>query len=191
MNAFSILTGVGRLYIAEAGTAPPDLGEAPDAEDWRDLGDTQDGVELDPSQKLELTRTDQRTGVVKAVRSEEELKCKTKLVENTLENLADFMGMSVTDTPPDVGEIGTRKMFTYRGANVAEYAFLFLGYSPYMDGPAYWYVPRGYFDLESIKYDKAKNAPIPISFNALEDLDASNANERHGYLIAQDAEATA
>jgi hypothetical protein len=186
MDSFSIMTGMGRLYIAPANTAPPTLGVDP-ASPWRDLGDTQDGLDVDLSQKIEVTRTDQRTGIVKAARSEEDLKIKTKIAEQTLENLGDFMGKSITDTAPGSGTIGTRKMFLYRGGVVAENAFLFVGFSPYLDGPAAYYVPRGYFDLDSIKYDKAKNAAIPITFMAMEDLNASNAEERHGYLIAQDA----
>ncbi len=186
MDAFSILTGVGRIYIANANTAIPTLGTTPSGS-WRDLGDTQDGLDLDPSQKIELTRTDQRTGAVKAVRSEETLKFKTKLAEATLENLAEAMGQSITDTPPGSGTIGTRKMYFYRGASVEEHAWLFLGYSPYLDGPAAYYVPRGYFDLEALKFDKAKNAPIPITFEALEDLNAATADERFGYVVAQDA----
>lgn len=186
MDAFSIMTGVGTLYIADALTAPPTLGSSPSGS-WRALGDTQDGVDVDPSQKVELTRTDQRTGPVKAVRSEESLKVKTKLVEATLENLADAMGNSVTDTAPGVGTIGTRKVNLYRGASVTEYAFLFEGYSPYLNGPAYYYIPRGYFDLDAIKHDKAKNAPLAVTFEALENLSASTAEERFGYLIAKDA----
>jgi len=186
MDSFAILTGVGRLYAAPANTAAPTLGTTPSGT-WRDLGDTQDGLDMDPNQKIELTRTDQRTGAVKAVRSEESIKFKTKLAEHTLENLGDMMGKSVLDTAAGVGTIGTRKINFYRGAVVEEFAFLFVGYSPYMEGPSAYYVPRGYFDLDAIKYDKAKNAPIPITFEALEDLNAATADERHGYLIAQDA----
>jgi hypothetical protein len=186
MDSYSILTGMGRLYVAPANTAPPTFGTTPSGT-WRDLGDTQDGLDADPSQKVELIRTDQRTGAVKAVRSEETLKFKTKLAENTLENLGDMMGKTVLDTAPGVGTIGTRKINLYRGGVVAEYAFIFVGYSPYMSASSAYYVPRGYFDLDSIKYDKAKNAPIPITFEALEDLNAATADERFGYLIAQDA----
>lgn len=188
MDAYSIMTGVGTLYIADALTAPPSLGSSPSGS-WRALGDTQDGVEVDASQKVELTRTDQRTGPVKAVRAEETLKVKTKLAENTLENFADALGNNITDTPPGAGTIGTRKVFLYRGATVAEYALLFEGYSPYLSGPAYYYVPRAYIDLDAVKHDKAKNAPVPVTFEALENLSASSAEERFGYLIAKDAAA--
>jgi len=189
MDAYSIMTGVGRLYLGDALADPPALGSAPDSGDWRNVGDTQDGVDVDPSQKVELTRTDQRTGPVKAVRSEETLKIKTKLAEMTLENLADALGNSVTDVAAGVGTIGTRKVFLHRGANVAEYALLFEGYSPYLNGPAYYYVPRVYIDLDAIKHDKSKNAAIPVTFEALENLSASSEEERFGYLIAKDAAA--
>jgi hypothetical protein len=144
-------------------------------------------LDMDASQKVELTRTDQRTGPVKAARGEESLKLKTKLVEHTHENLGDVIGAAVTDTPPGSGTIGTRSINMYRGGVVQEFAFVFLGFSPYMDADAAYYVPRGYFDMDALKFDKAKNAPIPITFEALEDLNASSADERFGYLIAQDA----
>lgn len=188
MDAYSLMTGVGNLYLAEALTAPPSLGSAPGGS-WRALGETQDGVEIDPSQKIEVVRVDQRTGPVKAVRAEEDLKLKTKLALLTAENLADALGNSVTDTAPGSGTIGTRKLFLYRDATVAEFALLFEGDSPYLDGPGYYYIPRVYIEVDAIKFDKAKNAPIPLTFMALEDLSASSAEERFGYFIAKDANA--
>lgn len=186
MDKFSIMTGTGTLYVAAANTAPPTLGTNPSSS-WRNIGETQDGVEVDLSQKIELTRTDQRTGPVKATREEEAMKLKTKLAELTVENLAMALGNSVTDTAPGVGTIGTRKVYMYRGAGVEELALLFIGSSPYLDGPGAYYVPRAYIDMDSLKYDKAKNTPIPITIEALEDLNAATADERFGYFIAQDA----
>lgn len=188
MDAFSLMTGVGTLYIADALTAPPSLGSSPSGS-WRDLGETQDGVEADPSQKVEEIRVDQRTGIVKAVRTEEGLKLKTKLALLTAENLADVLGNPVTDTAPGSGTIGTRKVNLYRGATVAEYALLFEGDSPYLDGPGYFYIPRVYIDPDAIKFDKGKNAALPLSFIAMENLSASSADERFGYFIAKDAAA--
>ncbi len=189
MNVLSILTGVGRLYIAPVGTAFPALTATP-ASPWRDLGDTQDGVDVEHDDKKEKTRTDQRTGAVKAERTEEEAIIKTKLAEHTLENLADALGVTLTDTPPASGTIGTREIHLYRGAKVNEYAVLYRGYSPYYDGPAQYQVPRMIFGkVDSLKFEKGKNNPIPVTFEALEDLNAATANERFGKLIAQDAAA--
>jgi len=188
INSYNVLTGVGRMYLAPVGTAFPDVDDAPSGS-WIDLGDTQDGVDVDLNDKIELVRTDQRTGPVKATRTEESMKVKTKLAEATLENLAYALGVSVTDTAPGVGTIGTRSIPTYRGAEVAEYAILFRGGSPYGDYNAQYQVPRAYFTLDALKYEKGKNLAFPITIEALEDLNAATASERFGKLIAQDASA--
>lgn len=189
MDAYALLTNVGRLYIAPVGTAFPDLDEAPGVS-WRDLGDTQDGVDMNSDDKIELVRTDQRTGPVKATRTDETVTVKTKLAEATLENLADALGATVTDTAAGSGTIGTREINLHRGPTVQEFAFLFRGDSPYGDYPAQYELPRAYCDeVGSIKYDKGKNVPIPITFKCLEDLEAATEAERYGRLIAQDAAA--
>lgn len=189
MDALSLLTGVGRLYIAPVGTTFPLLTATP-ASPWHDLGDTQDGVDVEHSDKIDKITTDQRTGNVKATRTFEDVIIKTKLAEATLENLADALGVTLTDTAPGVGTIGTRAVNLHRGAAVAEYAVLFRGYSPYYAGPAQYECPRMNFGkVDSIKFDKGKNAPIPVTFEALENLSASTEGERFGRLIAQDAAA--
>lgn len=189
MDQYAVLTGVGTIYVAPVGTAFPALTATPSGS-WRSLGETQDGLEIEHDDKIEKIRTDQRTGAVKAVRTEESLSVKTKLAETTLENLADVLGVDVTDTAPGAGTIGTREIPFYRGAAVAEYAVLVRGYSPYLDGPAQYEVPRGFFGkIDAIKYEKGKNAPIPFTFESLEDLNASSAEDRFGRLVAKDAAA--
>lgn len=189
MDQYSILTGVGRLYIAPVGTAFPALTAAPSGS-WRDLGDTQDGLEVEFSDKIEKTRTDQRTGAVKAVRTEEDCMVKTKFAEATLENLGDAIGADVTDTPPGAGTIGTRAIYLHRGATVEEYAVLVRGSSPYYGGNAQYEIPRAIFGkVDALKYDKGKNVGIPVTFEALEDWNAATEAERFGRVIAQDAAA--
>ena len=188
MDSYSILTGVGLIYIAPVGSTFPALEDAPSTP-WRSLGETQDGVEVEHDEKIERIRTDQRTGAVKATRTEESLMVKTKLAEATLENLADALGVAVTDTAASVGLIGTRELPIYRGALVTEYAILIRGYSPYLEGPAQYEIPRGFFGkVDAIKYEKGKNASIPFTFESLEDLEAENIEDRFGRLIAKDAE---
>lgn len=189
MDAYALLTNVGRLYIAPVGTAFPDLTETP-ASPWRDLGDTQDGLDLNSDDKVELVRTDQRTGPVKATRVDETVVVKTKLAEATLENLADALGATVTDTVAGVGTIGTREVQLHRGATVQEFAFLFRADSPYGPYPGQYELPRAYCDeVGAIKYDKGKNVAIPVTFKCLEDLGAATEGERYGRLIVQDAAA--
>lgn len=189
MQAYEILVGVGRLYIAPAGTAMPALDETPQSP-WRDLGETDGGVKVSRTQSLEFFSTDQRTGKAKVVRAEEGLSIETNLVSATLENLAIALGGTVTDVPPGTGTIGTRSVSLYAGSQVAEYALLFRGLSPYGDYPAQYYVPRAVVDGDiELEYKKDDKVVIPIKFEALEDLSASNEEERFGKLIAQDAEA--
>ena len=106
---YSLLVGVGALYIAPVSTSRPALTASPSGS-WRSLGETDDGVTVRKSQNIEKFSSDQRTGNVKAVRTEEGLEVETNLQENTLENLADVIGATVTDTAEGSGTIGTRSI---------------------------------------------------------------------------------
>jgi hypothetical protein len=186
---YSLLVGVGRLYIADANTAKPALDAAPGVA-WRELGETDDGVKISKTQSIEAFSSDQRTGKVKATRTEEGITIEANLQESTLENLADVVGGTVTDVPAASGTIGKRSMGMHSGATVAEYAFLFRGDSPYGDYPAQYWVPRGYMDDDTeIEYKKGDKTLIPVKFEALEDLNAANESERFGIWEAQDAAA--
>lgn len=186
---YEILIGVGTLYIAPASEAKPALTATP-AGNWRSLGDTDDGVKVGKTQSIEEMRVDQRTGPVKARRTEEGLVIETNLAHATLENLADVLNNTVTDTPPGSGTIGTRSLKLYAGADVDEFAFLFRGKSAYGDYPAQYYVPRGYFndDVET-EYKKDEKTLIPVKFTALEDLNAATEYDRFGVYEMQDAAA--
>jgi hypothetical protein len=191
MNAYEILSGVGTLYAAAANTAAPAVNAAPSVS-WTDLGETDGGVKVVPTQKIEGHGTDQRTGKVKATRTEETLGIETSLAQATLENLAKVMGgQTVTDTPPGVATIGIRAMGFYRGGSVDEFALLFRASSPYGDYPAQYYIPRGYFDGDNgMEYKKGPKVMIPVKFEALEDLNAGSEEERFGVYTAQDAAVT-
>lgn len=186
---YEILVGVGTLYIAPAGTAKPALTAAPSGS-WRALGDTKDGVKITKTSKVEGFSPDQHTGKVKAVRTEEGVTIETQLVESTLENLADVINGTVTDTAPGSGTIGTRTLKMYKGADVSEFAFLFRGDSPYGDYPGQYYLPRGYFDDDvELEFTKDGETVIPAKFEALEDLDAATEADRFGIIEYQDAAA--
>jgi hypothetical protein len=186
---YQILVGVGTLYIAPAGTAKPALTATPTGS-WRSLGLTKEGVKVTKTSKVETFTPDQRTGKVKARRTEEGMTIETQLMENTLENLADVIGQTVTDTAPGSGTIGTRTLKMYSGADVDEFALLFRGDSPYGAYPGQSYVPRGYFDDDvEIEHVKDGEAVIPIKFEALEDLNASTEADRFGIVEYQDAAA--
>jgi hypothetical protein len=187
---FEIITGVGRLYIAPVGTAFPDLDAAP-AAPWRDVGDTQDGVTVTLDETIDDIITDQSHGSVKSSRSEESLVIETKLAHATLENLADVLGTTVTDTPAGVGTIGTRKVGLYRGQVVATHALIFRGNSAYGDWPSQYEVPVGSFQGAVEMADtRDGNRQIAVEFHAKVDPDATSEDEKFGRLIMQDAEAS-
>ncbi len=190
-SAYEILSGAGTLYIAPANESKPDLDATP-AGNWTEMGETDGGVTVTPSQEIEKKRTDQRTGAVKAIRTEEDLVIETNLAQATLENLAQVMnGLTVTDNAAGASTIGYREVGMYRGGDVSEFALLFRADSPYGDYPAQYYVPRGFFAGEhGMEYQKEGDIYIPFSFEALEDLNASSESERFGVYEAQDAEAT-
>lgn len=190
-DAYQILSGAGTLYVAPANESKPDVDATP-AGNWEEMGETNDGVTVTYTQEQEKKFTDQRTGAVKVLRTEEGLMVETDLAQATLENLAQVMGgLTVTDNAPGASTIGTREMGMYQGGDVSEYALLFRADSPYGDYPAQYYIPRGVFSGEAgMEYKKDDQVYIPFAFEALEDLNASSESERFGKYEAQDAEAT-
>lgn len=186
---YDLLVGVGTLYIAPSGTAMPAVNATPSST-WRELGETDDGVKVSRTQNIEAFSSDQRTGKVKAVRTEEGLTIEANLQKTTLENLADVLNSSVTTVAAGSGTIGTKTIGMHAGATVSEFAFLFRAFSPYGNFPAQYYVPRGYFsgDVE-MEYKKDGKTLIPATFEALEDLNAATEAERFGKYQAQSAAA--
>jgi hypothetical protein len=187
---YEILVGVGTLYVAPANTAKTALTATPSGS-WRLLGDTDGGVKVTKTRNREAFSADQHTGKLKAVQTEEGITIETNLQESTLENLADVINGTVTDTAPGVGTIGTRSVKMYSGSDVTEFAFLFRGKSPYGNYPAQFYLPRGYFD-DDVEHEFTKDGLtlIPVKFEALEDLNAATEADRFGIYEAQDAAAT-
>lgn len=188
---YEVLVGVGKLYIADAGTAAPDLDAEPDAQDWTELGETDGGVKVTKSQNVEKYSSDQRTGNIKAVRTEEGVTIETNLNENSLEKLAYAIGGTITTVAPGSGTIGTKSLNLHRGVTVDQYAFLFRGDSPYGNFPGQYYVPVCIFseDVE-MEFKKDDKTLVPIKIEALEDPDAATEDERFGFVIYQSAAAT-
>lgn len=186
---YAILVGVGQLYVAPVGTAAPALTVTPSSP-WVSLGETDDGVKLSKTRNREAFTSDQRTGKVKVVQTEEGITLETNLHESTLENLASVMGGTVSVTAPGSGTIGKKTLKLYGGATVAEYAFLFRGNSPYGNWPGQFYLPRGYMDDDvEMEFKKDEKTLIPVKFEALEDLNASTESDRFGYAEYQHAAA--
>jgi len=147
-------------------------------------------VKIGKTQNIETFGSDQRTGKVKAVRTEEGVEIEANLQSLTLENLADVIGGTVTNTAAGSGTIGTRSMPLHAGATVSEWAFLFRADSPYGAYPAQYWLPRGFFtDDVGLGYKKEDKVLIPAKFMALEYLSAATEAERFGIYEAQTAAA--
>ena len=187
---YQLLIGAGTLYIAPSGTAKPDLEDAPGV-GWRALGETDGGVKIIKTRKRVKHSSDQRTGAIAASQEEEGATVETNLQDSTLENLADVLDGIVTDVAPGSGSIGYRKVGMYSGPEVEEHALLFRGKSPYgANMPAQYYVPRGYMDDDvGREFKKGEKSLIPVKFEVLEDLDATDEKLRFGVFEAQDAAA--
>jgi len=187
---YEVLVGVGTLYVAAAGTAAPAVNAAPSGS-WTELGETDGGVKVIKSQNIETFSSDQRTGKNKAVRTEEGVTVETNLQEITLENIANVINGTVTDTAPGAGTIGIRTLPMHKGADVSEFAFLFRGSSPYGAFPGQYYVPRGFFDDDiELEFTKDGKTLIPVKFEALEYDAAATEAERFGKVTYQDAVAS-
>ena len=187
---YELLTGVGTIYIAPANSTMPVLTAAP-TDPWVSCGETDDGVKVRKTQNIETFSSDQRTGKKKAIRTEEGVEVETNLQEGTLENLANVINGTVTDTAPGAGTIGKRALKLHAGAEVTEYALLFRGKSPYGNFPGQYYVPRGFMDDDvEQEYKKDGIALIPVKFVALEDLAAATEADRFGVAEYQDAVAS-
>ncbi len=186
---YEIMTGVGRLYIADVGTAFPAVTATPGA-GWRDLGLTQDGVTVTMEQEIEQIFVDQENGPVKEGRTQETMMIATALAEATLENLADILGQTVTTVAPGAGTIGTKEVLLRRGATIATFALLFRGESAYGNWPAQYEVPRGYFggNLE-MEDTKDGNRKYNIEFVATVNKNGATDVEKYGRLVMQSAAA--
>jgi len=186
---YAILVGVGTLYLAPVGTAMPALTAAPSGA-WVSLGETDGGVKVTKTRNREKFSSDQRTGTVKAVQTEEGLTVEVNAHENTLENLANAIGGTVAVTAAGSGTIGKKLLKLHGGATVGEFALVFRGNSPYGNWPGQFCLPRGYMDddVES-EFVKDGKTLIPIKFEALEDLNAATEDDRFGYAEYQHAAA--
>lgn len=199
MRPYSIIGAPFAVYVAPVETAFPALGAAPGV-GWTLLGENgtrsqdEDGVTITHGQSVNDIRAAGSVGPIKALRAEESLQIAFNLMDLTLEAYSYVLnGATITDVPAGVGTVGTRAIGLSRGFDVAEFALLVRGVSPYDEALTMQYeVPRVYEAAEAApQFTKGQAAILACQFNALEDLDAATEATRFGRLIAADAPATA
>ncbi len=182
---YEIVAGPADVYVAAVNTAFPDVDDAPNGS-WTLLVKTEGGVKVKHSQSIELLRADQSTGPLKAIRSEEMLEVATNLAELTLENFALLLNdVTVTTAagPPAIKSINL-----WQGFDVAQFALLVRGPSPYGDFELQYEIPIVVqVDEPEAEFVRDNKAVLAAKWTALEDPDAATPAERFGRLVAQTA----
>lgn len=182
MAAYKTMKGVGKIYIADVGTAFPDLEDDPAvASGWRYVGPTADGVEANPDETINEFSSDQDIGTVDAIRSEEKVMLTANLYEATLENIADVMSQSVSTVAAGSGTYGYKQIGLSRGVDVTYKAILYRFKSPYGDYPAQLEIPYGYISGKlKLAWKKADKVVVPCEFHSLIDPNATDEHEKFG-----------
>jgi hypothetical protein len=193
MEPYEIIGAPLTLWLAPVGTAFPLIDAAP-AAGWikvgtsGDLNYSDDGVTVTHSQTFEQARPAGSIGPRKAWRQSEDLMISLTLWDLTLEQYATALNdAEITTTAAGAGTAGFKKLGLSQGEDVAFYALLARGVSPYGDGfNAQYEVPRCYQSGNpKPAYKKGVPAGLELEFTAFEDTAAASANERFGRLIAQ------
>lgn len=184
---YDIIAGPADVWLhATAGTAET----AVDASDstrtgasWVNLGLTEGGVKVKHTQTVDLLKADQRTGPVKAIRSEEGLEITFQLQELTLATMAYGRNNAsvTTSTSPNIDILKT-----YQGLDVHQFALMVRGPSPYMNANLQYYVPVCVMVEEpELEFVRDNKAVMAWKLVALEDPSASTSADRFGRLVAQ------
>ena len=197
MKPYEIIGAPLTLWVAPEGTAFPAINAVPGA-GWLQIGTNgssnydDGGVDVRHNQTIETATPAGSTAPVKAWRTAEGLMIGVTLWDLTLEQYATALNKAtITTTAAGLGTPGTKRFGLTQGLDVASYALIARGVSPYGDGwVAQYEVPRCYpSGNPSPKYAKGKPAGLLMEFMALADLTAASEAERFGRLIAQHAAA--
>lgn len=179
---FEILAGPADVYLAPPDEAFPAVNASPTG-NWSYVGQTEGGVTVRHTQSVEALTSDQHTGAVKAVRTEEGLEIEFAVVELTLENYATVL--NGTTVSSDAGPPAIKELNIHQGIHVDLRALLVRGRSPYGNYPAQYQVPLVYqSESPEVAFVKDDKSVLACVWNAIEDLDASD-GEQFGKLVAQ------
>lgn len=194
MTPFYIIGAPLTLWVAPVGTAFPEIDAAPGV-GWTKVGTDGDrsyensGVTTTHRKTYDKVRTAGASGPVKAFLSEEDLMFGVTLLDLSLEQYQLALnGNTVTTVAPATGQPGTKKIgLSEDVGRTREYALLARGLSPYDEALAMQYcVPRCFQSGAPAPVFRkgGTGAGLALQFEALEDLEAANAQERFGYILA-------
>ena len=194
MSPFEIIGAPLTLWLAPVGTAFPEISAAP-AAGWVKIGTNGDrsyeagGVTVTHGKTYDKVRTAGASGPIKAFLNEEDLMFGVTLLDVSLEQYQFALnGNTITTVAAAAGQPGTKKIgLSESVGRTKEYALLARGLSPYNELLAMQYcVPRCYqAGAPAPVYRKGgTGAALALSFEALENLAATNEEERFGYFLA-------
>lgn len=182
-SPFQILAGPADVYVAATATAFPAVNAAPSGS-WTLIGRTEGGVTVRHTQTVNPLTSDQYTGAVKAIRTEEGLEVEFAIVDLTLENYSLVMN-SITVTSA-AGPPATKTINLHKGVAVDLRAILIRGRSPYGNFPAQYQIPIAYqSESPEVAFVKDDKSVLACVWSVLEDLTAGTDAQRFGQLVAQ------
>ncbi|CAL9483735.1 hypothetical protein SUDANB145_03076 [Streptomyces sp. enrichment culture] len=176
------IAGVGRLFIADAGTAIPETFTSTDTAgdwgtDWQDLGYTSgDGVTFSKKDKLEPVDVWQAISPVHFVYSDRDLTLKFSLLQFNEETLPFFMGGGSVAAADGTTSAGVYK-YNIADRPYADARALGLEFTDRSDSTAVTYrlgIPRGQVTAaDDIKLARKAPAQLGITFTAMAAPDGS------------------
>lgn len=194
---YEVLGMPGEVYIADVGTAFPDIDAAPGV-GWTLLGTagnlnyTQDGIKVSNSQSTSVFRALGDAGPRKVFRTEEDLKIALEIADMTLEQYKQALnGNSITASTGVAGTADYKKIGLSRGLTIDTSALLIRipGGSPYIaDGNSQFEIPQAQ-QIGSAEPVFRRDGPALLAFEwmALVDPNAASDDERFGRFVAQTA----
>lgn len=194
MTPFEIIGAPLTLWVAPIGTAFPVINAAP-AAGWTRIGTNGDrnyesgGITVNHARSYDKVRTAGATGPVKAFLSEEDLMFGVTLLDLTLEQYQIALnGNTITTVAPATGVPGTKRIgLSEAPGKTREYALLARGLSPYNEAlPLQFEVPRCFQSGTPAPVFRkgGTGAGLALQFTALENLAATNDEERFGVIRA-------
>lgn len=195
MTPYEIMAGPLTLFLAPVGTAFPVIGAAP-AASWIKVGTngdrnySEDGIVVQHNQTFGEARPAGALGAVKVWRMTEDQIVTVTLWDMTLEQYTYALsGAAPTTVAAGAGTPGYKSTGLSRGKDVATFALLARGPSPYGDAfMSQFEIPVCYQSGNpQPAFRKAVPAGLAMQFSALEHAAAANERERFGRVLMQTA----
>jgi len=184
VSPFEIIVGPADVWVAAVGTAFPAVSASP-AADWKSLGKTDGAVSVSHAQTQAKIRVDQKTPPLKIVRTEEDITVSFGLAEITLETYARILNNATVT--PDAGPPAIKSFPLHQGVDVAQFAMLIRGGSPYMNANMQYQLPKvSQSGAPGITFSKGDKAVLSTEWAVLYDSTQSASFEL-GKLVAQTA----